>query len=47
MKTREKRQQINDDQVKESLPVIFCRILYAGAPGALREKPYFPGPGIS
>ena len=33
LQTREKRQQKNDDQDKENLPVIFCRIPYAGAQG--------------
>ena len=31
LQTRQKRQQKNDDQEKENLPVIFCRIPYAGA----------------
>ena len=30
LQAREKRQQKNDDQDKENLPVIFCRIPYAG-----------------
>ena len=33
LQTREKRQQKNDDQDKENLPVIFCRIPYAGVQG--------------
>ena len=33
LQTREKRQQKNDDQDKENLPIIFCRIPYAGAQG--------------
>ena len=33
LQTREKRQQKNDDQNKENLPVIFCRIPYTGAQG--------------
>ena len=33
LKTREKRQQKNDEQDKENLPLIFSRILYAGAQG--------------
>ena len=33
LQTREKRQQMNEDQDKENLPIIFCRIPYAGAQG--------------
>ena len=33
LQTRQKRQQNNDGQDKENLPVIFCRIPYAGAQG--------------
>ena len=33
LQTRQKRQQKNDDQDKENLLVIFCRIAYAGAQG--------------
>ena len=33
LQTREKRQQKNDDQDKENLPVIFRRIPYAGTQG--------------
>ena len=33
LQTRQKDQQKNDDQDKENLPVIFCRIPYAGAQG--------------
>ena len=31
LQTRQKRQQKNDDQEKENLPVIFYKIPYAGA----------------
>ena len=31
LQTREKRQQKNDEQDKENLPLIFSRIPYAGA----------------
>ena len=33
LQTREKHQQKNDDQDKENLPIILCRISYAGAQG--------------
>ena len=33
LKTSEKRQQKNDEQDKENLPLIFSRIRYAGAQG--------------